>query len=430
MAKRLFQVILIAMFFGVVAGALIHRLVDADEAAAIAGGFGIITEIFLRLISMIIAPLVLTTLVVGVAHMSDVKTLGRVGLRTLLWFAGASAFSLSLGLLMANLIQPGAGFEGAIPAGPAAFDAPSASLSGFHTQLAPRSIIEAMAGNELLQIVVFSIFAGLALASLGGKTAGVVALAEQGAYMMLKITEYVMLLAPFAVFAALASVVALNGFAVIVAYGKFVVGFYLALAMLSAALALAGRAVIGKRTGELMVEIREPTALAFATASSEAAYPKLLEKLERFGIANRIASFVLPVGYSFNLNGSLLYCVFATMFIAQAHGVAMSASKQVMMLLFLIVASVGTAGIPRASLFVVGATLTAFDLPAAGLVLLIAVDQFLDMGRGATNVVGNSLATASVAKWEGLLRENALTPPLAERAREGADARVTASRRG
>ncbi len=431
MAKRLFQVIILSMVLGVIAGALIFEYAAPDAAKSIASYLKIVTDIFLRLIKMIIAPLVLTTLIVGIAHMGDSKALGRIGLRTMLWFIGASLFSLGLGLLMVNLIQPGAGFDAALPADAASgVDASKFTLAEFITHLVPRSIIEAMATNEILQIVIFSVFAGVALAKLGEKTAKVVELTEQVAYVMLKVTEYVMLLAPFAVFAALAGVIAVKGLGVIVDYGKFVGGFYLSLLILWAALALAGRVVIGKRTGELIASIREPVAIAFSTASSEAAYPKLLEKLERFGVANRIASFVLPLGYSFNLDGSMMYCAFATMFIAQAYGVEMTVVEQITMLLFLMVTSKGMAAVPRASLVVIAATLTAFNLPEEGLLLLLAVDQFLDMGRSGTNIVGNSIATAAVAKWEGLLRDNVLTPPLAERARDDAEAIIVASRRG
>lgn len=432
MAKRLFQIIVVAMLLGVAAGALVHQRLGAEGAAEFAAAMKIVTDIFLRLIKMVIAPLVLTTLIVGIAHMRDPKALGRVGLRTMIWFVAASLFSLGLGLVMVNLIQPGAGFDAGLPA--AANGAPTAenfTLANFITHLVPRSIFEAMATNEILQIVIFSVFAGVALAKLGEKTAKVVEILEQGAYLMLKIAEYVMLLAPFAVFAALAGVVATKGLGVIVTYGKFVGGFYLSLLILWAALALAGRAVIGKRIGELIANIREPVVIAFSTASSEAAYPKLLERLERFGVANRIASFVLPLGYSFNLDGSMMYCAFATMFIAQAYGIDLSATQQITMLLFLMVTSKGMAAVPRASLVVIAATLTAFNLPEEGLLLLLAVDQFLDMGRSGTNIVGNSVATAAVAKWEGLLREdNALAPPLADRALDDGSAQVVASRRG
>jgi len=430
MAKRLFQIILIAMVLGVAVGAVLHRTASPEEAATIAGYLKIVTDIFLRLIKMVIAPLVLTTLIVGIAHMGDSKSLGRIGLRTLLWFIGASLVSLALGLLMVNLIKPGVGFEATLPAAASGVDATKFTLAEFITHLVPRSIVEAMATNEILQIVVFSVFAGVALAKLGEKTKMVVELTEQLAYVMLKVTEYVMLLAPFAVFAALAGIIATKGLGVILTYGKFVGGFYLSLFILWALLALAGRVVIGARTGQLISMIREPIAIAFSTASSEAAYPKLLEKLERFGVANRIASFVLPLGYSFNLDGSMMYCTFAALFIAQSYGIDMSVAQQITMLLFLMITSKGMAGVPRASLVVIAATLSAFGIPEEGLLLLLAVDQFLDMGRSATNVVGNSVATAAVAKWEGLLRDPALAPPLAERARDDAEAIIVASRRG
>jgi len=431
MAKRLFQIIVLSMIAGVIAGAVIYNAASAEQAASFAAAFKIVTDIFLRLIKMIIAPLVLTTLIVGIAHMGDSKALGRIGLRTMLWFIAASIFSLSLGLLMVNLIRPGDGLDAALTVGGgAAPEVAKLSLGDFITHLVPRSIIEAMATNEILQIVIFSVFAGVALAKLGEKTAKVVELTEQVAYVMLKITEYVMLLAPFAVFAALAGVVAVKGLGVIATYGKFVGGFYFSLFLLWGALALAGRIAIGKRAFALIREIREPVVIAFSTASSEAAYPKLLEKLERFGVANRIASFVLPLGYSFNLDGSMMYCAFATMFIAQAYGVDLSMAEQITMLLFLMVTSKGMAAVPRASLVVIAATLTAFGLPAEGLILILAVDQFLDMGRSATNIVGNSVASAAIAKWEGLLHDSVLAPPLAERALDGEEAPVIASRRG
>ncbi|MEZ5893830.1 MAG: dicarboxylate/amino acid:cation symporter [Parvularculaceae bacterium] len=417
MKKRLFQYVIVAMILGIAAGALIHATMSPEGAAQAAGYLKIVTDVFLRLVKMIIAPLVLTTLITGIAHMGDSKSLGRIGFRTLLWFIGASLFSLMLGLAMVNLLQPGAAFSLELPTDAAgAPTTESFTLANFITHLAPRSIFEAMANNEILQIVVFSVFAGVALTALGEKTRRIVELTEEVALVMLRITEYVMLLAPFAVFSALAGVVATKGLGVIVTYGKFVGGFYLSLVLLWAALAVAGRLAIGKRAFALISEVREPAVIAFSTASSEAAYPKLLEKLERFGIANRIASFVLPLGYSFNLDGSMMYCAFATMFIAQAYGIEMTAAQQITMLLFLMITSKGMAAVPRASLVVIAATLAAFDLPEAGLVLIIAVDQFLDMGRSATNIIGNSIATAAVAKWEGLLRDPEKDPPFAEEA--------------
>lgn len=418
MQKRLFQFIVLAMILGVIAGAAVHASAPPEAAAAVAGYLKIITDIFLRLIKMIVAPLVLTTLIVGIAHMGDSKTLGRVGFRTISWFIGASLFSLALGLLMVNLLQPGAGFNLDLKDASAAPTAEAFTLAGFITHLVPRSIFEAMANNEILQIVIFSIFAGVALGALGEKAARIIELMEQGAFVILRMTGYVMLLAPFAVFAAIGGVIATRGLGVLATYGAFVGGFYLSLVILWFMLAFAGRLVIGKRVGPLLATIREPATLAFSTASSEAAYPKLLEKLERFGVSNRIASFVLPLGYSFNLDGSMMYCTFAVLFIAQAYDIEISIANQILMLLLLMITSKGMAGVPRASLVVIAATLSFLKLPEEGLLLILAVDHFLDMGRSATNVVGNSIATAAVAKWEGQLRDPAIDPPAIEEALE------------
>jgi Na+/H+-dicarboxylate symporter len=403
------------MILGVIVGWAVHASASPETATTIANYLRIVTDIFLRLIRMIVAPLVLTTLIVGIAHMGDSKTLGRVGARTLAWFIGASLFSLLLGLVMVNILRPGAGFDLDLPTGADAAPTTEAfTLSGFVTHLVPRSIFEAMANNEILQIVIFSAFAGVAIGALGQRAARVLSLMEEGAFVILRMTGYVMLFAPFAVFAAIAGVVATRGLDVLVIYGAFVGSFYFSLALLWIALALAGRVVVSKRIGGLIAAIREPATLAFSTASSEAAYPKLLEKLERFGVSNRIASFVLPLGYSFNLDGSMMYCTFATLFIAQAYGVEIPIGQQILMLLLLMITSKGMAGVPRASLVVIAATLSFMKLPEEGLLLILAVDHFLDMGRSATNVVGNSIATAAVAKWEGQLRDPAVEPSAIE----------------
>jgi Na+/H+-dicarboxylate symporter len=261
-----------------------------------------------------------------------------------------------------------------------------------------------MATNEILQIVVFAIFAGVAISSLGDRAKQLTEVIEQVAHMMLEITGYVMKAAPLAVFAAIAATVTTNGLGILVTFGKFMGGFYLSLAVLWAVIFGAGFLVVGPRAIRLAHLVREPILLAFSTASSEAAYPKTLERLEQFGVPNRIASFVLPLGYSFNLDGSMMYCTFATLFIAQAYGIGLSWGEQIAMLLLLMVTSKGMAGVPRASLVVIAATLSTFNIPEAGLLLIMGVDQFLDMGRSATNVVGNSVAAAVVSKWEGNLR--------------------------
>jgi len=265
-----------------------------------------------------------------------------------------------------------------------------------------------MANNEILQIVVFSVFFGAAAASFGEKAGVVIDWIEQLSHVMLKVTGYVMALAPVAVFAAMASIVTTQGLGILWTYGKFMGQFYLGIGLLWVLLAVAGFVFLGPRIVRLLSLIKDPVVLAFSTASSEAAYPKTLEQLERFGASKKITSFVLPLGYSFNLDGSMMYCTFATLFIAQAYGIQLDFLQQITMLLILMVTSKGMAGVPRASLVVIAATLATFNIPEAGLLLIMGVDQFLDMGRSATNVVGNSIATAVVSKWEGELRPEAV----------------------
>ena len=428
MAKRLTTYILIAMILGIIVGYICNRAVGSPEQATeIAGYFSIISGLFLRLIKMIIAPLVFSTLVAGVAHMGgDSKALGRIGLRTILWFIGASLMSLTLGLIMVHLIQPGIGLGLPIPDASASsgIEAKGLTLKDFVTHLVPQSFFEAMATNEILQIVVFSIFTGVALAAIGEKGAPLVKGVEALVALMLTITGYVMQAAPFAVFAAIAAVVTTQGLGILLTFGHFVGGFYLSLFMLWGLIALAGFLVVGPRIGRLLKSIREPLLLAFSTASSEAAYPKTLEQLERFGVPKRIATFVLPLGYSFNLDGSMMYCTFAVIFIAQAYGIELSLAEQVTMLLLLMLTSKGMAGVPRASLVVIAATLHFFGIPEAGLLLILGIDQFLDMGRSATNVVGNAVAAAVVAKWEGQLNHDPDAPAPAvppEFAKRGTD---------
>ena len=404
--KRMFAVFIIgAMILGVLTGWGLNHFMTADQAAAAASNLNLVTEIFLRLIKMIIAPLVFTTLVAGIAHMEDAASVGRIGVKTMTWFMGASVVSLLLGLVMVQILQPGAGMHlpEAVAATAPAASTDAFSLHGFITHLVPTSIFDAMARNEILQIVVFSVFVGTAVAALDDKAPAILHLVEQAASIMLKVTEFVMKLAPLAIFAALASTIATQGLAMLGTYAKFVLGFYAAMGTLWLLLFLAGALVLGKRVIPLFREIRTPALLAFSTASSEAAYPRILDVLPKVGVKRRIVSFVLPLGYSFNLDGSMLYCTFATMFIMQAHGVELSIQQQIFMLLLLMVTSKGIAGVPRASLVVIMATLTYFGLPEAWIAIVLGVDHLLDMGRSATNVVGNSVAAAVVAKWEGEL---------------------------
>ncbi|WP_242095709.1 dicarboxylate/amino acid:cation symporter [Sphingomonas sp. CROZ-RG-20F-R02-07] len=409
MAKRLTYWIMAALVAGLLVGWALHVAIDdgtpaaADRLGEIAGYLSIATTVFLRLIKMIIAPLVFSTLVVGIAHMGDTGALGRVGLRSLAWFVAASLLSLTLGLILVNLLQPGVGLHLPVPPVSAASGVVKTAfnLKDFVSHIVPASMIQAMAENEILQIVVFSVFVGVAITAVGDVAAPLVRAIEALVAVMLQITGYVMRFAPVAVFAAVAATLAERGPGVLGDLAWFMGSFYLGMLILWGLLIAIAFVIIGPRTRLLVRYIRDPLILAFTTASSEAAYPRTLEALERFGVPNRIASFVLPLGYSFNLDGSMLYMTFASLFIAQAYGIHLSLAEQITMLLVLMVTSKGIAGVPRASLVVIAATLSMFHIPEAGLLLILAVDHFLDMGRSATNVIGNAVAASVIAKWEG-----------------------------
>ena len=408
--KKLTRAIGIAMVLGVLVGYLCNKTAqDATEAAHIASYFSLVTDIFLRMIKMIIAPLVFATLVSGLASMSDANAVGRIGLRAMVWFIAASAVSLLLGLLLVNLFQPGAHMNLAIPdAGfTSGLKTGDFTLKAFIAHVFPKSIAEAMANNEILQILVFSLFFGAALSFIRGKGHNTIyTLIDELAKIMFRVTDYVMRFAPLGVFAAMAAAITTEGLGVLVSYGKLIGEFYLGLALLWAILFGVGYLFLGKSTRRLGGLIKEPTLLAFSTASSESAYPKTIEALERLGVSKRISGFVLPLGYSFNLDGSMMYQSFAVLFIAQAYNIEMSFAQQLTLLLVLMVTSKGMAGVARASLVVVAATLPMFHLPEAGLLLIMGIDQFFDMGRTATNVVGNSLATAVIAKLEDKREDN------------------------
>eukprot|EP01034_Spumella_vulgaris_P026856 gene26856-33502_t len=395
--------IMVSLVLGIIVGYFAN--VGLANPGTFAEYMSYLTTIFLRLIKMIIAPLVFATLVVGIARMGDAKEVGRIGLKTLGWFFIASVMSLLLGLIMVNIFRPGDALVGHLPAvtAPSGIAATGLSLKEFITHLVPASIIDGMAKNEILQIVIFSLFFGTAAAAVGVKAEPLVDAVDGLAHIMLKVTGYVMNFAPVAVFAAVAGTIAKSGVGVLGTYGVFMAEFYLSIGILWGLLIFAGFVFLGRRIFALMSEMKGPALLAFSCASSEAAYPKTLEGLERFGVRNRIASFVLPIGYSFNLDGSMMYCTFATVFIAQAYGIELSWATQLTMMAVLMLTSKGIAGVPRASLVVIAATLGQFNIPEAGLLLLLGIDHFLDMARSATNVIGNSVAAAVVAKWEGEL---------------------------
>lgn len=365
--------------------------------------FSVLADIFLRLIKMIVAPLVFTTLVVGVAKLGDISSVGRIGGKTLLWFVSASLMSLLLGMVMVNLFKPGIAMHLPLPdVGDAAgLAGVKLSLKEFLYHVFPSSAVEAMAKNEILQIVVFALFFGVATAAIGETGKIVINFMDAVAHVILKVTGYVMNLAPLAVFGAMTAIIAKQGIGILKTYSIFISEFYFTLFLLWVLLAIAGFIVIRKRVFSLLRHVKEPTLLAFSTSSSEAAFPKTMEELQRFGCKDKIVSFVLPLGYSFNLDGSMMYMTFASLFIAQSYGIELPIATQISMLLVLMLTSKGIAGVPRASLVVIAGTLATFNIPEAGLALLLGIDPLLDMGRSATNVVGNSVATAVVSKWEG-----------------------------
>ncbi len=400
------MIIVYAMMIGIFIGYVINTQSSSPEQAfKIASYFSLISDAFLRLIKMIIAPLVFSTLVVGIAHMGDASSVGRVFAKSLGWFFTASLISLLLGLVLSNLMQPGQYMHLTLPASGASANlaVSSFSLKDFLNHLIPDSVVSSMAKNEILQIVVFSMFFGIAMSAIGEKNKTLLSSIDGLSHIMLKVTGYVMKFAPVAVLAAMVANVAENGISILGKFAIFMSEFYIGLIILWCVLIFVGYLFLGKRIKSLLINVREPFLISFATASSEAAYPKILIALDRFGVSRKISSFVMPMGYSFNLDGSMMYCTFATLFIAQAYGIHLDLGTQITMLLILMLTSKGMAGVPRASLVVIAATLNQFNIPEAGLLLILGVDTFLDMGRSATNAVGNSIAAAVIAKSEGEL---------------------------
>jgi Na+/H+-dicarboxylate symporter len=402
--NRLTTYIVIALIAGIVLGFVLNKNIAPEGIDDVTQHFSLLPDVFLRLIKMIIAPLVFFTLVVGVAKLGDLKAVGRIGVKTLLWFISASLVSLVLGMILVNLFEPGIAMKLPIPATTEkAITSNGLSLKEFLHHVFPTSIADAMARNEILQIVVFALFFGVATASIGEPGKSIIKVFDTISHIILKITGYVMQLAPLAVFGAMTAIVAKQGPGILKTYSIFIGEFYFGLMLLWIILLGAGAVFIKKRIFELFRRIKEPALIAFSTSTSEAAFPKLLLELERFGCRDKIVSFVLPLGYSFNLDGSMMYMTFASLFVAQSYGIHLDFGTQLSMLLVLMLTSKGIAGVPRAALVVIAGTLSTFDIPEAGLALLLGIDPLLDMGRSATNVVGNSVATAVVSKWEGAL---------------------------
>lgn len=397
-SRHMARSIVVAVILGVAVGGYLNGHLDAGAAKTIAGYFSLVTDVFLRLIKMVIAPLVLATLVTGVASMAHSGSIGRVGFKAMAWFLIASILSLCIGLGLANLFQPGAGLVLTdTTANSSGLSTSGFSLQIFLTHVFPRSIVEAMGSNEILQIVVFSLFFGFGLAFVKGRgKSTIMEVLEELTHVMFRVTDYVMLVAPLAVFAAIAATITINGLGMVVSFGKLIAQFFLGLAILWSLIATVGYFALGKRLNHLFKLMREPLLLAFSTASSEAAYPKTMAALDTFGSPKRVNSFVLPLGYSFNLDGSMMYQAFIVMFIAQAYNIEMTLAHQLMVLLTLLVISKGTAGVARGSLVVLAAGLPMIGLPEAGLLLILAVDPILDMGRTATNVFGCAVATAVI----------------------------------
>lgn len=402
--------IIIALFLGLFIGYLVHENIEATTAKSFSDLIKLLGTVFIRLVQMIIAPLIFTTLVVGIAKLGDIKTVGRVGGKAMLWFVVASLVSLMIGLVLVNLLQPGVGIDLSMADTSAAEDLMSKKtefgIAKFVEHVIPKSIIEAMATNEILQIVIFSIFFGVAAASMGDYAKPIINALERVSHIILKIVSYVMNFAPIGVFGSICAVVSVKGLGIFSFYLKYFVAFLIGIIVLWIVLIGVGLLLLGKdRIVKLFKHISQPILIAFSTTSSEAVFPKLTEELERYGCNEKIVSFTLPLGYSFNLDGSMMYMTFASIAIAQAYGVDLTWGEMLTMLLVLMLTSKGVAGVPRASLIVVLATCSMFDIPAEGIALILPIDHFCDMLRSATNVVGNSLSTVVVSKWENALKE-------------------------
>jgi Na+/H+-dicarboxylate symporter len=431
--NKLITLILIAMLLGLLTGYLVnrsiseHKLVsevsqinaqnDVIKAALakydqanfsqqkkdVASRFSILSDIFLHLIKMIIAPLVLAVLVLGVAKVGDFKSVGRIGLKTLVYFTSATLIALALGLVVVNLFEPGKVMHLEMPTADqsSGIAASSQSAKNFIDHVIPESIMRSMAANDILPIVVFALFFGVAIAGVGDQGKPMLTAFESLSHVMFKVTNFVMNFAPIGVFGAITAVVIQQGLDVLSGYLYLILCFFGGLLVFVFGVLFLICLIFRINYFRLLADIKEPILLAFSTASSESAMPKTIEALEKHGISNRIVSFVLPLGYSFNLDGSIMYMTFATVFIAQSYGIEMLMGDQIKMMLILLVTSKGMAGVPRASLVVIAGMLSMFRIPGEGLLLLLAVDQLLDMGRSATNVVGNAVASAVVARLEG-----------------------------
>ena len=397
--------ILIAMLLGGILGIIIHNNLSEEGAKEFSGYIKLLATVFIRLVQMIISPLVFSTLVVGIAKLGDIKAVGRIGGKAMGWFFTASFVSLLIGMFWVNVLTPGEGLNlsniDLKTASEVTEKTQVFSAQNFIEHIIPKSIVEAMAGNEILQIVIFSIFFGLAAAAIGDNSKPVVNALDKLSHIVLKMVNYVMKFAPIGVFGAIAGVFAIRDFGdLLMTYAKFFGSFMVGITTLWIILVVVGYIFLKSKMTLLLKRIISPIVIAFSTTSSEAVFPKLTEELERFGVKDRIVSFMLPLGYSFNLDGSMMYMTFASIFIAQAYGIDLDLPTQFTMLFVLMLTSKGIAGVPRASLVVVAATCGMFKIPIEGIALILPIDHFCDMFRSGTNVLGNALATSVVGKWE------------------------------
>jgi Na+/H+-dicarboxylate symporter len=397
--------IMIGMVLGIIVGQLYRSThPDPEDLKAFSHGIQIFSDIFLRLIKMIIAPLVFSLLLVGIAKVGDFKTVGRIGLKTIIYFTVAALLAMVVGLIIVNVVEPGKALNLQQVARDGVATKPFDARE-FITHIFPESVVDSMAHNQILPIIIFVMFFGIATAAIHEKGKIIIDFFDAVSHVMLKVTAYVMKLAPFGVFGAIAAVITEKGLGVLSGYLTIIISFFIGLLIFVFGILLIICLVMRIKFFSLLAHVREPMLLAFTTASSEAAMPKTILGLERFGCPNRIVSFVLPLGYSFNLDGSIMYMIFATISIAQAYGMEISFAQQISMMLILLISSKGMAGVPRASLVVIASMLQIFNIPAEGLTLLLAIDWLLDMGRACTNVIGNAVATAVISKWEGEMGE-------------------------
>ncbi|MBW1618086.1 dicarboxylate/amino acid:cation symporter [Empedobacter falsenii] len=402
--NKLFIAIIIALLIGVALGGYVHYNTSPEFIKTFSTNIKLLGTVFIRLIQMIIAPLVFSTLVVGIAKMGDMKMVGRVGGRAMGWFITASLTSLVIGAIVINIMKPGEGLNIEIDASSAQDllkGQASLTLEHFITHMIPKSVFESFATNEILQIVVFSIFFGVAMAAYGKEGEMITKALDKISHIVLIMVGYVMWTAPLGVLGTISAAIATYGFGIFLLYVKYLIAFVIGILLLWAVLILVGYFILGKRVIDLLRHIKAPLLIAFSTTSSEAVFPKLVEELEKFGAQKKIISFTLPLGYSFNLDGSMMYMTFASLFIAQVYGIHMPIEKQILMLLVLMLTSKGVAGVPRASLIVVVATCSMFGIPPEGIALILPIDHFCDMARSMTNVLGNALSTVAVDKWEG-----------------------------